>query len=78
MQIFIRIDKTIVLDVESQNTVADVQKKIFERTFIPIKYQRLVYQCKSLSPDTKLVDANIISESTLHLLIKHPKNNILI
>ena len=74
MQIFIRDDKTIVLNVEPDNIIADVQQKIFERTKIPVKYQRLVYQCKSLDPKVKIKDANIISESTLHLLIKHPTN----
>lgn len=72
MQIFIRDDKTIVLNVEPDNIIADVQQKIFERLNIPIEYQRLVYQCKSLDPKTTIVDNNIISESTLHLLIKHP------
>lgn len=73
MQIFIRDNKTIVLNVEPDNIIADVQQKIFERLNIPIEYQRLVYQCKSLDPKTKLADANIISESTLHLLIKYPR-----
>jgi hypothetical protein len=71
MQIFIRADKTIALNVDLDNTIADVQQKIFERLKIPAIYQRLVYQCKSLNPQTKIVDNNIISESTLHLLIKH-------
>ena len=74
MQIFIRNDNTIVLEVDPENTISDVQVKIFERTKIPVKYQRLVYQCKSLDPKVKIKDANIISESTLHLLIKHPTN----
>lgn len=30
MQIFIRDDKTIVLNVEPDNIIADVQQKIFE------------------------------------------------
>ena len=51
MQIFIRADKTIVLNVELTDTIADIQTKIFERLKIPERFQRLVYQCKSLNPD---------------------------
>jgi hypothetical protein len=73
MQIFIRSDRTTVLDVEPKNTIKDIHQMIYERIHMPVDFQRLVYQCKNLTlnTDSTLEELDINSEATLHLYIKH-------
>lgn len=72
LQIFVKTlsGKTIALDVESTDMVADVMNKIENREGIPRDQQRLVFCCKQLKESLTLADYNIRSESTLHLLMR--------
>ena len=71
MQIFIKTlaGKTMVMDVESSESVDAVKKRIQDREGVYIDHVRLLFQGKQLSPEKSLMDYNIQSESTLHVVL---------
>jgi len=71
MQIFIKTlaGKTMVMDVESSESVDVVKKRIQDREGVYIDHMRLLFQGKQLSPEKCLMDYNIQSESTLHIVL---------
>ncbi len=72
MTIFIqtRTGKTIItVDVEPDDTVENVKKKITDELGIPSDQQRLAFGDKILEDDNILSDYNILKDSTLQLIL---------
>ncbi|CAH1427202.1 unnamed protein product [Lactuca virosa] len=67
VQFFREEFKTIMLEVESSDTIKDVKAKIEEMECIPIEQQTLTFERKKLNNWWTLVDYSIQRESTLWL-----------
>jgi hypothetical protein len=79
MQIFVKIDKTIVLDVEPVELIGDIMKKIQYKLGYPVTTGfYLNYRGKPLREELTLYDYNICKESTLHLAFRIDMNSITI
>ena len=60
MQIFIKINKTIVVDVELQDTIYDLKCKIQDKEGLPTQlFFCLIYAGKILQSELTLYDYNI-------------------
>ena len=72
MQIFVKIGigKTIILDVEASDSVADIKQKIQDKEGISPEDQRLLFSARQLEDGRPVSDYNVQNESTLHLVLR--------
>lgn len=74
MHIFVKTltGKTITLEVQEMETIADVKRKVFDRDGIEVERQSLVCMGKPLLDNQTLKFYDIQQEATIHLFIRLP------
>lgn len=72
MQIFVKTlqGKTITIDINSDDTIDVIKRKIAEKEGISSSEQRLIYNGKQLDDSRTASDYNLQENGTLHLLLR--------
>ena len=80
MQIFIKTlsGKSYLLDVNPEDTIKEVKKKIEDKEGIAIDLQRLIFAEKKLKDNRRVNSYNIAEMETIHLFIKDREVRIVI
>ncbi|XP_043094107.1 ubiquitin-like protein ISG15 [Puntigrus tetrazona] len=71
-QVFVRNEKgqTGTYDVDVNETVAQLQEKIYRKERVPVDQQRLVFNGRQLESGRKLQEYDIASGSTIHMTLR--------
>ena len=72
MQIFVKNNRTWVIDVELTDTVLSVKQKIEDIDGIPVRYQSLRYAGRVLEDLRTLEEYGVFVESTIYYCVKSP------
>ncbi|XP_056602307.1 polyubiquitin-like [Triplophysa dalaica] len=72
MQVFVKNEKgtTSTYDIDPNETVNQLQQKIFNKGRVPLDQQRLIYNGKQLEPGRMLKDYDITNQSTIHMTLR--------
>lgn len=72
MRIFITMlsGRSITMEVDPQDTIANIKAKVQDREGVRPDHQRLLYQGKQLEDEYTLDDYQIVKNSTLHLVLR--------
>ncbi|KAA6360258.1 MAG: putative ring and ubiquitin domain containing protein containing protein, partial [Streblomastix strix] len=72
MQIYIKTltQKTVTLQVRSDDQIISVKQQIVDKEHIPVEQQKLIFAGKELEDQLTLKDYNIQRDSTLHLIAR--------
>lgn len=62
--------KNIMFSYSPSMTIYDIKQAISEQESIPIDQQRLIFQGKQLEDNKALADYSILSDSTIHLVLR--------
>ncbi len=74
MQIFIKTltGRTVTLEVDPEDTIAQVKQGLFLKDAVPVQEQRLLYGGHELQDEKCIKDYEIRRDSTLHLVLRLP------
>lgn len=67
--------RIITLDVDSSNTIIHAKILLQDKVGIPPEYLFLLFHGKQLQDEMTFADYEIQTDSTLHLVQKHPFGN---
>ncbi|XP_051971958.1 polyubiquitin-like [Xyrauchen texanus] len=72
LQVFVKNEKgqTKTYDVDVNETVDQLQQKIYNKESVPVDQQRLIYNGRQLESGMKLLEYNITSGSTIHMTLR--------